>query len=313
MHLAKLMMYIFVFTILSVSATDNPACGIHDCQWYRSCLDAKYPCDSTGYALGYGEKYCQKYADNSDLFTPTGNTWQLGVRVCLQKVLQKKYIDQNPKASCEQIRNFAFDSHPTCYLDEGVCKLGLSDWIGIYKVVCGGILCPDQITEVSTWKQAIQTGMGCANWALSKILSVTLTKNPDATDDETKSAVEGAWQRMAPLSSRLLPYSWSHVSSSNGRRLSDTQEINLQLVVMGVPDDDDDGTHSKLQSYDHLAQNIRFGILASNLTDLKVLDCSIEDELQEITQSSSSKGQTSGIYLINVFFIIMFGLIPQLL
>lgn len=40
-----------------------------DCDFYDDCIEKwTQSCGSSGYALGYGGKYCRKFADNMQLF-----------------------------------------------------------------------------------------------------------------------------------------------------------------------------------------------------------------------------------------------------
>ena len=40
-----------------------------DCDFYNTCIETwTRSCGSTGYALGYGGKYCRKFGDNQQLF-----------------------------------------------------------------------------------------------------------------------------------------------------------------------------------------------------------------------------------------------------
>jgi len=50
-----------------------------DCNFYDHCIEKwTQTCGSSGYALGYGGKYCRKFADNQQLFNEA---------VCLEYLL----------------------------------------------------------------------------------------------------------------------------------------------------------------------------------------------------------------------------------
>lgn len=38
------------------------------CDFYTQCLEVESPCGPQGYALGYGDKYCVRFGEYSDLF-----------------------------------------------------------------------------------------------------------------------------------------------------------------------------------------------------------------------------------------------------
>ncbi len=37
-----------------------------NCDFYRGCLEALFPCGAKGYALAFGEKYCQRFNNYSN-------------------------------------------------------------------------------------------------------------------------------------------------------------------------------------------------------------------------------------------------------
>ena len=39
-----------------------------DCSFYRECVEERIPGGETGYALGYGEKYCKRFDETLDCF-----------------------------------------------------------------------------------------------------------------------------------------------------------------------------------------------------------------------------------------------------
>ena len=41
---------------------------MNSCDFYPKCLEATSPCGSSGYALGYGGKYCTKFGEDSSQF-----------------------------------------------------------------------------------------------------------------------------------------------------------------------------------------------------------------------------------------------------
>ena len=58
----------------------------NDCNWYKDCLEATYPCSGTdvSYAVDFGDKYCRLYSDNYAMLSPTGLRWLDATRKCLQ-------------------------------------------------------------------------------------------------------------------------------------------------------------------------------------------------------------------------------------
>ena len=123
------------------------------CDWYRNCLEKRYPCEDTSnaYAIKYAEKFCRLYENRSSLFSPEGRKWVEAVRKCLQvslvPILRPWY-----KFSCEDIRQWAFDSHTPCYLDpdEGapsICDLDCQDFFKIFWTIKGSFIQLDTFWE----------------------------------------------------------------------------------------------------------------------------------------------------------------------
>ena len=111
------------------------------CDWYRNCLEKKYPCEDTSnaYAIKYAETFCRLYDDQYSKFSPEGRTWVDAVRKCLQvslvPILRPWY-----KLSCKDIRQRAFASHTPCYLNPdkdapSICDLGFKDFLQIFLTI----------------------------------------------------------------------------------------------------------------------------------------------------------------------------------
>ncbi len=106
------------------------------CAFYSACLEADDACGASGYALGYGEKYCSRY-DVETTFTPQGIVWRDAVLHCLQTAL----VPELPKVSsmtCDAVTTFAFDSHPRCYTEgPSICFLPISDIASVLATIDG--------------------------------------------------------------------------------------------------------------------------------------------------------------------------------
>ncbi len=138
---------IFLATYLALPqsfAADSCSQLIGSCDYY-TCIDTqRLSCGDQGYALGYGRRFCQKFTGMSfapartrleaELFPASGDAWRDEVRSCLQEELETFFTDTQ-NASCEQLRTFAFASHPHCYTKgpsfcelspENVVRIGLT-------------------------------------------------------------------------------------------------------------------------------------------------------------------------------------------
>ena len=135
------------------------------CDWYRNCLEKKYPCEDTSnaYAIKYAETFCRLYDDQYSKFSPEGRTWVDAVRKCLQVSLVPILRPWN-KPSCEEIRQRAFASHTPCYLNPdkdapSICDLGFKDFLQIFLTIKRSFI------QWDTWWESLKgmwnIGTGC--------------------------------------------------------------------------------------------------------------------------------------------------------
>lgn len=100
----------------------------NQCLFYSQCIEDKKKCGEAGYAINYGQKYCLKFLENSNLSDP-GQKWRDSTLVCLQKKLVQVYKEPE-KYTCEQIKESGFNSHVGCYTQDeaSFCNLPLIDF-----------------------------------------------------------------------------------------------------------------------------------------------------------------------------------------
>lgn len=117
------------YPTLASCATPRP----DNCSYYSACLERQQPCGENGYALGYGEKYCNAFANNAG-FSPAGVAWVNGTMLCLQRHLAAEPVQS---MSCSAITDDAFASHPDCYTQPGasICDLGPSDALQVLNTI----------------------------------------------------------------------------------------------------------------------------------------------------------------------------------
>jgi hypothetical protein len=84
-------------------------------------LENCHPCGPTGYAVGFGFKYCSLFMQNLENFSDLAQEWVGQTLVCLQ---EKAFPFMND-TSCSQILNDAFNSHVYCYtqVDPSICAV----------------------------------------------------------------------------------------------------------------------------------------------------------------------------------------------
>ncbi|MHB1057967.1 MAG: eCIS core domain-containing protein [Rhodanobacter sp.] len=122
---------------------------VGDCEFYR-CRERRHPCGATGYYLGYGYKYCERF---SRLLRPrlpaSGQRWLDKTKDCLQEHIDRHIPLDTP---CDAVKRSAFDSHPDCYVLSGVCFLDPAQWLQIM-----GVIDPQD----NDLKQMLSTGIDC--------------------------------------------------------------------------------------------------------------------------------------------------------
>jgi hypothetical protein len=106
-----------------------------DCTFYPACIEANVPCGPTGYAIGFGEKYCERF--KAATFSPKGAAWADSVMVCLERSLAPYGRPDKKVASCDEITQAAFDSHPACYTKSpaSICFLPPPDVLSVFDTI----------------------------------------------------------------------------------------------------------------------------------------------------------------------------------
>ena len=150
------------------------------CDWYRNCLEKKYPCEDTSnaYAIKYAEKFCRLYGDRYSIFSSEGRKWVDAVRKCLQvslvPILRPWY-----KLSCKDIRQRAFASHTPCYLNPdkdapSICDLGFKDFLQIFLTIKRSFIQLDTLWE--SLKGMWNIGTVCATSYVKEALTKQVIK-----------------------------------------------------------------------------------------------------------------------------------------
>jgi hypothetical protein len=143
------------------------------CAFYAGCLEKAFPCGETGYALGFGEKFCTGFR-STDL-SEAGEQWKANTMMCLQRALvsrvssAKAFAETAESAStCSAVFDEAFASHPACYTDSrhSICDLPASDLVRISSTI--GFR---EIVKARTSSQALSVAGLCAKQILSRIFS----------------------------------------------------------------------------------------------------------------------------------------------
>jgi hypothetical protein len=144
----------------------------NDCDFYAQCIESRYDCGPTGYPIGYGQYYCNKFVTDASLLSPQGQTWMTNVMLCLQRDLLPYALGATQGfGDCQALQDFAFSTHPACYVDNGLCALPVTDWEAIVVKIVGVTTLFDSWDAV---KATVETAGGCAEfyaWLVAHVIS----------------------------------------------------------------------------------------------------------------------------------------------
>ncbi|KAJ5610702.1 hypothetical protein N7510_007421 [Penicillium lagena] len=131
----------------------------NSCTFYSQCLEAQEQCGPNGYPIGYGLHYCTLFINVRSEMSESGQAWITNTMLCLQRDLIQ-YGTGAKSTTCAGLKEYAFGTHPRCYVDNGVCKLPPSDWVIVVKTI--------SLRELfGSWdalKQVLETADGCAEF-----------------------------------------------------------------------------------------------------------------------------------------------------
>ncbi|XP_060586333.1 uncharacterized protein LOC132742066 [Ruditapes philippinarum] len=135
---------LYVFQLAGAASVDvdqwcyNPSGN--DCTWYKKCLVKRFPCEASGdsYAIAFGDSICNDFGKYQAEFSDLGKRWIDETRACLQKQLAPVLFKE--KLTCQEIQDYAFQTHPICYNipppgSPSFCDLPFSDWLHISWIV----------------------------------------------------------------------------------------------------------------------------------------------------------------------------------
>lgn len=129
------------------------------CDAYRQFVEKTCPCKNSesDYAISYGEKYCKRFLARSDWSTE-GKTWRDSTLQCLQNEITR-YVSYQDICNCDELEQFAFQSHAKCYTQHGssYCKLQEKDLQIIHDILD----IPDVLGNLMAWRSAINLSTIC--------------------------------------------------------------------------------------------------------------------------------------------------------
>ncbi len=149
---------------------------IFSCDYYEQCIGKLVDCSpprKPNYFKNYGGKYCAKFKDSHDHPEISGygegtKLWTRCTMICLQRSLDKEYqctdfignipLKESPNDKCLRYYNKAFDGHPSCYTDSGLCLLLPPS----QQVYIGMTVDPSDLITPESRRQIAQATQNCA-------------------------------------------------------------------------------------------------------------------------------------------------------
>jgi hypothetical protein len=68
----SVILFALVWCVVAVSVSSQDCTALANtgnCDFYTQCVEPKFQCGSDGYPLGYGNRYCNKFDEESNCFT----------------------------------------------------------------------------------------------------------------------------------------------------------------------------------------------------------------------------------------------------
>ncbi|KAJ9656217.1 hypothetical protein H2201_008608 [Coniosporium apollinis] len=146
---------------------------LKSCNFYRDCAEGQLGCGAGGYPLQFGERKCHDFMNNLAHFSAEGQQWVFDTMHCLQ--LELVPLLKPCTATCGSMSKAAFDSHPKCYVQAGVCGLGCVDAFWILMTVGSDVWMKESVDQVGGTmygciQNIIETLSGCTGEAAGAVL-----------------------------------------------------------------------------------------------------------------------------------------------
>jgi hypothetical protein len=218
-----LLSVVVMIFLSSVSAQFPAVCSPSQttCTFYSTCVESAIPCGSSGYAIGYGQKFCNLFTQNFNDFDSNGQRWIDNVRYCLQNSLlpEVALAEEGQAPTCTALQSYAFASHVNCYVDptgsnllsDSVCALGILDWTVLLWTIKSAFV----QAFSATITQMVNTLEACGSQYISQVEvsfdSTVLSATTTVSDVETAIARQVATQMNWPDTSVLAYSSGNYV------------------------------------------------------------------------------------------------------
>lgn len=67
----KILLFAVVFCLAATAKAQNctALANAGNCDFYTQCVEPKFQCDTSGYPLAYGDRYCRRFTNGQSCFT----------------------------------------------------------------------------------------------------------------------------------------------------------------------------------------------------------------------------------------------------
>ena len=127
---------VVLYLTVTVKAQDCTAlANAGNCDFYAQCVEPRFQCGTNGYPFAFGDSSCTHFIYKRSCFTTAvsfqcflfyfikfiqGQSWIENVKSCLMKAILNSTVYKS-NGTCSQLQTFAFNSHQSCYTDNGFC------------------------------------------------------------------------------------------------------------------------------------------------------------------------------------------------
>lgn len=136
-----------LISLTFLAKADN---SFDSCSYYNR-LEDQLHCGDESYINKFAQPYCETYLNKNHYFSQKGKKILRNIRKCLQDSLSSKENILN----CSNIETYGFESHYSCYLQNGFCDLNQFDLVPLYWIAKKEILNPQ------IWKMLIEIKTQC--------------------------------------------------------------------------------------------------------------------------------------------------------
>ena len=149
---------------------------LFSCDYYQKCIGKLVDCApprTPNYFKDYGGKYCAKFKDSHDHpdvsgYSESTKLWTRCTMICLQRSLDKEYhcsdfighppAPESANDKCLRYYNKAFNGHPSCYTDSGLCLLAPPT----QQAYIATTVDPEDLITEDSRRQILQATENCA-------------------------------------------------------------------------------------------------------------------------------------------------------